>query len=259
MVRCVQCGREFANDAALIQHVKDKHGEESGRARNGEGKAQASGRKQKRGSLRKRNRHPVLIGLVVVAIVVGIGLYEVAAPSFASPPFPCGASETYIHMHPYLQILIEGQRVSIPAEVGYLQGGTCVEPMHTHDASGIIHIEIPAAQSSLNFTLADFFKVWASTYSTVGFNGSSHPVVLTATDILGYQTDATHHVVIKVDNVTVAEPSQVYLERLDYCSAANSGVPPCSPTAQGGPYWNGSTSGYPFGTGHTIVVEYVSS
>ncbi len=259
--KCEQCGREFATQAALTQHTKDKHLQDSRRAPSGQGEApSASAKKQKQKSLRKRNRHPVLIGLVIVTIVVGVGLYEIVSPSLAAPPFPCGTSETYIHVHPYLRIQIEGQNLAIPSQIGFLQGGTCLEPMHTHDSSGIIHVELPQAQSSLNFTLIDFFKVWAATSSTITFNGGSHPVVLTATDIIGYQNDATHHVVIKIDNVTVADPSQVFLERLDYCNATNSSTSssPCYLTAQGNPYWDG-TSNYPFGTSHTIVIEYVST
>ncbi len=258
MPKCEECGREFATEVAISQHVKDKHGQGEGTTPGREGEAfPPLVKKQKSKSLRKRNRHPVLIGIVVVIVVLGAGLYAVLSAAYATP-FPCGTSETYIHIHPYLRIQIEGTNLVIPAEVGYLQGGNCVEPMHTHDTSGIVHIETPQTLASLNFTLSDFFKVWAATYSSVSFNGTSHPVVLTATDILGYQDDATHHVVIKVDNVTVADPSKVFLERLDYCSASNSGIPPCSPSAQGNPYWLGAFN-YPYGTGHTIVIEYVSS
>ncbi len=239
--------------------MKDKHGQET---RLVEGGSATPGprpaKKPKQKSLRKKNRHPVAIGLVILVIVAGVGLYELVAPSFVSPPFPCGTSETYIHVHTYLRTQIEGQSVVIPSQIGFLNGSTCVEPMHTHDASGIIHVELPQSQSSLNFTLSDFFKVWAATYATVSFNGTSHPVVLTATDILGYKANATHHVVIKVDNVTIADPSKVFLERLDYCSSANSGTQPCAATASGNPYWNG-TFNYPFGYGHTIVIEYVST
>jgi hypothetical protein len=239
--------------------MKDKHGTETEGTVKG---APRPSQQKKQKSLRKKNRHPVLIGLVVVALVVGVGLYYVVAPAFASPPFPCGAAESYIHVHPYLSINIEGQNVAVPTDVGYLQGGACVEPMHTHDASGIIHIELPQAQSSLNFTLSDFFRVWAATYSTISINGTSHPVVLNSANIFGFQNDATHHVVIKVDNATVTDPSKVYLERLDYCNATNSVTPtsPCYASAGGSnPYWHGSLTSYPFGTGHTVVIEYVTT
>lgn len=46
------------------------------------------------------------------------------------------------------------------------------------------------------------------------------------------------------------------LNQLDYCSAASTG-PPCYPTAVGDPYYNGQP--YPYGTGHTIVIEYEST
>ena len=127
----------------------------------------------------------------------------------------------------------------------------CDEPLHTHDTSGIIHVEAPA---NTQYTLAGFFEVWKATYGTLSFNGTSHPITFNSTDILGFRADATHKVVVLVDG----KPSTAYdsLVSLDYCNAATTG-PPCSPTAAGDPSYGGQA--YPFGTGHTIVIEYVTS
>ncbi len=261
IAKCQICGREFATEAALAQHLKDKHSQESSpgvREKGAPSSEPVSRAKPK--SLRKRNRHPVAIGLVIVVIVLGVGFYEVVAPSFVSPPFPCATGANNIHVHPYLRILIDGQNVVIPGEVGFFNGGTCLEPIHTHDASGILHVELNAADKNQNFTLGDFFRIWSATpgMNTVSFNGTTHPVSFSSTNILGYMTDSTHRVVVRVDNQTVANPSLIPLEQLDYCSAANTSVPPCAPTAGGNPLWKG-TSNYPYGTGHTIVIEYVKT
>ena len=252
------CGREFATETALTQHTKDKHGKELEPSRSR--RAESSERKSKPRSLRRRNRHPVLIAILIVAILVGVGLYEVTAPSLVNPPFQCLTNESYIHVHPYVRIIINGQDVAIPAEVGFFHGGTCLEPVHTHDASGILHVELGAADSGHNYTLSDFFTIWSATpgKGTVMFNGTSHPVELSSTDVLGYKTDLRHQVVIKVDNVTATDPASIILDRLAYCSDSTSSVPPCRATAPGNPTWYG-TFNYPFGTGHTIVSEYVST
>jgi hypothetical protein len=211
-------------------------------------------------SRRKRNRHPVLIGIVIIGIVLGFGLYEAVLQSAKANPYPCITGESYIHVHPYLRIVIEGQNITIPDRVGYLSGGSCLMPIHTHDASGILHIELSSADANKDFTLGDFFRIWNATpgMSTMSFGGSSHPVTFSATDVLGFVTDSSHKVVVLVDNSPVSNPSSILLEHLDYCNAANSAGPPCYPTAAGNPLWNGG-SPYPYKTGHTIVIEYVKT
>lgn len=219
-----------------------------------------------------------------MAIAVGLGLYIIVAPNFIPTPVPClgGTGENYIHVHPYIRINIEGTNVPIPAQIGFLKAGACIEEIHTHDTSGIIHIELGTGDVNSNFTLADFFSVWNATYSTVSFNGTSHPVLFANGNILGYRTDTTHKVVVLVDNISVTNGAGVPIEQLDYCgsSSVQPGPPPlntpcyptdatdsttgapCSSTSTtcsiGNPYWQGTTT-YPYKTGHTIVIEYVKS
>ena len=256
MPKCGVCGKEFSNDASLAQHLSDKHGGQGGSQET----AGVPTVKKDKKSLRKKNRHPVAIGVALGLILLGAGLYYAVAPSFAPTPFPCAVGDTYIHLHPYLRINIMGEGIVIPSNVGDLRQGACLMPIHTHDASGILHVELGPTDKNENFTLSDFFKIWAASPSSVApkLNGATLPVELTANDILGYHSDATHKVTILVDNATVTDPSTVLLEKLDYCNAAIANIPPCSPTAGGNPYWNGGTS-YPYGTGHTIVIEYASN
>ena len=261
MVTCETCGKEFATEAALAQHLRDKHGIEGiARAqRPAETQRGPRGGKPKQRSLRRRNRHPVAIGLAAVAIAIGLGLYVLVAPSFAPTPVPCSSGESYIHVHPYISIKIEGTNVPVPANVGFLNSRGCLEELHTHDASGVIHVELSQADKLGNYTLGDFFRVWAITFSTVLINGTSHPVEFTNTDILGFKTDATHKIVVLVDNKTVSNPFGLPLEQYDYCDASTGGGPPCALTVgTTNPLWKGG-SAYPYGTGHTIVIEYVST
>ncbi len=46
----------------------------------------------------------------------------------------------------------------VSANIGLRSG--CIYWLHTHDRSGVIHIEAPASQSETAFTLGDFFDVW---------------------------------------------------------------------------------------------------
>jgi hypothetical protein len=86
-----------------------------------------------------------------------------------------------LHIHEHLTILISGKSRVVPALIGArLPAGFL--PIHTHDTSGIIHVE-----STLNrtFTLGDFFSVWGQPFNSQ--------------QILGSQVDATHKIVMTVN------------------------------------------------------------
>ncbi len=170
-----------------------------------------------------------------------------------------------MHVHPWLRITINpgtgNISVAIPTAIGILDpqisnglasGGSCFEPMHTHDASGIIHVESPS--TSTQYTLDNFFQIWKVTYGTVNVNGVNEPVVFNSSDILGYRTDTTHRIWLLVDGNNSTAYGSLSLNQLDYCSTALQGTPPCSPTAGGDPQYGGQQ--YPYGTGHTIVIYY---
>ena len=106
------------------------------------------------GDVKKKRRQRAVISIALVVVLVGIVVTAVALlpRSGTNFPFPClGVEATTLHVHPYLQIKISGQSVAIPAAVGITNpvfnspgiasGGSCFEPLHTHDASGIIHVE----------------------------------------------------------------------------------------------------------------------
>src|SRR4051812_3384870 len=56
------------------------------------------------------------------------------------------------HIHAKLDIFINGQNYTLPASIGITDD--CLYWMHTHDESGIIHIESPIQKT---FTLGQFF------------------------------------------------------------------------------------------------------
>ena len=194
--------------------------------------------------------------LLIVIIATGVGVAYVVSlygPGSNVPgfPFPCAGSEgTAEHIHPYLQIVINGQNVAVPADVGIVRSGSCFEPIHTHDTSGIVHVESP--NTSTQYTLSEFFQIWNATYHAVAINGANHPIIFNSTDILGFRADGNHKVVLLVDGTPSSVYGSLVLNSLDYCSASTTG-PPCS-TAVGDPFYGGQQ--YPFGTGHTIVIEY---
>ena len=62
-----------------------------------------------------------------------------------------------IHWHPELSIYIKGQLQEIPANVGL---GVTHNPIHTHDATGVIHLEFSGLVLKDNLKLGNFFKIW---------------------------------------------------------------------------------------------------
>jgi hypothetical protein len=60
------------------------------------------------------------------------------------------------HYHAHLDIFIDGISYIIPAGIG-IKPPDCIYWLHTHDISGIIHVESPDNRS---FTLGQFFDIW---------------------------------------------------------------------------------------------------
>ncbi len=91
---------------------------------------------------------------------------------------------TTFHIHPHLQILVNGQQQDIPANIGISLA--CMHPIHTHDATGTLHVESPEPR---DFTLADFFAVWGKTFNQ--------------NQVLGSAIDSSHIIKVTVDGAQV--------------------------------------------------------
>jgi hypothetical protein len=62
-----------------------------------------------------------------------------------------------VHYHPHVDVFYQGQPVVVPANVGIDTKGSTISPLHTHAASGVLHIEASSAQT---ITLGQFFTEW---------------------------------------------------------------------------------------------------
>ncbi len=69
---------------------------------------------------------------------------------------PPGGSEKF-HHHALLHIYVDGLLVPLAANIGLDPAKGLESSLHTHDHTGIIHMEAPAPY---NYTLGDFFAVW---------------------------------------------------------------------------------------------------
>ncbi len=78
---------------------------------------------------------------------------------------PCETSEQVaMHVHTHLTVIVRGKVVQVPEYIGFAPsaGTICLYWLHTHDASGIIHIEAAdaSAPSGGPYTLGMFFDIW---------------------------------------------------------------------------------------------------
>jgi hypothetical protein len=80
------------------------------------------------------------------------------------PALPAEAFVVHIHQH--LDLFVEGKQVTLPANIGI--GQTFISPLHTHDPSGILHVEADRPQT---FTLGQFFGVWGVPLSRTQIGG----------------------------------------------------------------------------------------
>jgi hypothetical protein len=68
-----------------------------------------------------------------------------------------GGEQLAYHVHAHLDVIVGGNPQVVPADIGIDLQRQLISPLHTHDASGVIHIE--AAQPA-TFTLGQFFTEW---------------------------------------------------------------------------------------------------
>ena len=194
----------------------------------------------------------ILPAIVVILVIIGAIYVESRGDTVNQPilppagpsnfPLPSLGTESLVfHIHPWLRIVINGQNVTIPGAIGIINplpegnstwgevyGGsasTLFEPVHTHDASGVIHIESP---TNTNYTLGEFFQIWAASYAYAVVNGTHRPIVFTPTEILGYNNTSTEKVTLLVDGQPSTAYENLVMNTLAYCSASDTATnSPC--------------------------------
>lgn len=70
---------------------------------------------------------------------------------------PLEAEASVVHYHAHLDVIVEGRPVTVPALIGIDEAARRISPLHTHDPSGILHIEAPGQDT---FTLGQLFIEW---------------------------------------------------------------------------------------------------
>jgi hypothetical protein len=130
----------------------------------------------------------------------------------------CQTSEQVAyHIHAHLAIFVSGASRTVPAGIGipgpqqvqngFVVGGKCLYWLHTHDTTGIIHIESPVQRV---YTLGQFFDIWGQPLSStqVGSASGHVTVYLNGKPFAGdpRTIKLTPHAVIQLDVGTVVPP-----------------------------------------------------
>ena len=115
----------------------------------------------------------IAASIITVAVLGYVALVQNHTPANAAYPsidtITCQNSEqSGIHIHAHLSISIDGKSVPVPADVVIAPDGSCLYWLHTHDASGVIHIEAPSGTS---FTLKNFLDIWRGRFQQLGYPG----------------------------------------------------------------------------------------
>lgn len=143
-IKCGMCGNKFENSEVLNQHKKTSH--------------QGSMRQTSKSSRYKATAITAAIAVTVIVIVYSSDASSVPQGTVAG--VKCEPAEgTIFHIHAHLDLFVDSKPVGIPAGIGIKQN-ECLYWLHTHNTSGVIHIESPEQRT---FTLGQFVQVWDNT------------------------------------------------------------------------------------------------
>lgn len=80
------------------------------------------------------------------------------------------------HYHAHLDVIADGKVITVPADIGFSFGANGqpngISALHTHDDSGIIHVEAPTAGQT--YTLGQVLTEWGVLDGTSSTPGSAH-------------------------------------------------------------------------------------
>ncbi|MCC3316747.1 hypothetical protein A5780_30565 [Nocardia sp. 852002-20019_SCH5090214] len=66
------------------------------------------------------------------------------------------------HIHIHLDVLVDGKPVAVPANIGVDRSTGKMSPLHSHDNSGVVHIESPVQRK---YSLGELFSEWSVSLS----------------------------------------------------------------------------------------------
>src|SRR6266704_1299052 len=130
--------------------------------------------------INKNTKMLALIVAVAITIALGIGP-SMRSTTMIGAQMDGGNKPIIMHFHPHLNLMIDGKPATVPSQIGIdpslwkdhsldqygmqamANGMSGMAPLHTHDATGIIHVESSIIR---NYTLGEFLNVWGGLDTT---------------------------------------------------------------------------------------------
>ena len=110
-----------------------------------------------------KKRNTKLIALLAIAGIAYVSYRQDNTSSSAAAVIDgieCNTSEfAVLHIHAHLDFYVNGKHMTVPERIGIVDN-KCLYWMHTHDDSGVMHIESPKSE---DFTLTQFIDIWKTT------------------------------------------------------------------------------------------------
>jgi hypothetical protein len=154
----------------------------------------------------------LVLGAFVAALIatLGIGNEGLRATKPPWPPeyehlhqrlqaldLPPVGEQSY-HVHALLHLYVEGQALRVPANIGIYPPEGIEASLHTHDTSGVIHME---AIHPYPYTLGDFFEVWGVRFSS--------------SELGAYTNSGSERVQVYVNGHLISDPTTYVLKEHD--------------------------------------------
>jgi hypothetical protein len=112
---------------------------------------------------RKRQKRLLMFVIPILAVVIAFVIYM----AMQAREQGIGA-DMVLHIHPNLTLIVDGSPSSVPENIGIDAplwkdhsldkfGMTGMAPIHTHDSSGVIHVE---SNINRSYTFDEFLDIW---------------------------------------------------------------------------------------------------
>lgn len=114
--------------------------------------------------------------IIVVLVILAVAFFAWGAATSTAATWqdtdvlclPSGHTNLAVHIHPVLSISVDGERETIPANIGIRS--SCMAEVHTHDGTGMLHVETATADRINELTLSHFFDVWGKDIERDGYD-----------------------------------------------------------------------------------------
>ena len=138
-----------------------------------------------------------VVAVIITAIVGAVAFLPRSSNAVPLPSYldRCVTGSLIYHSHPNLVININGAGYTIPTNIG--SEGGCHRSLHTHDATGTIHVE---TDQDRDYTLGDFFLIWGN------WANDANLAIFNSTQIFTNRVDAAHTLTVTVNG----RPDQLF-------------------------------------------------